>query len=157
MRWKTRLIFVRRVLKMLGNLFTGLLSKILLATTLLFLSVASITTYLYLGTRDELTTLKSTYIQLKQDFEEGERSKGKVVEGVRQDDTLLVDKTEKINSLTKDKEALLKRLANIPKCTPTPAGSQNVQINVDDELPVDIISLLNESYNQNKRSSNTSK
>jgi hypothetical protein len=143
---------------MLTDLFGSMITKVLSILTILFLSTSILMTHLYLGTRDDLASLKSTYAQLKHTAEEGEKSKEKVVEGDKQDDSILVDKTERIDSLTKDKESLLKRLSAIPKCTPVSVkGAQDVQVNIDDELPPDVTGLLNESYNQNKRSSNSTK
>ena len=160
MTWKTRVNFVVAVIKMLGNLFTGLLSKILLATTLLFLSVASISTYLYLGTRDELTLLKSTYTQLKQDYIECSESKSKVVEGAQQDDTLNVEKDTALSTLEDEKKALLKRLAFLSgkKCviptTSTLETTKNEIINPHASWDADIQQLLDEAYENNKRDSN---
>jgi hypothetical protein len=143
---------------MISELFGSMVAKVLSILTILFFSTSLLMTHLYLGTRDELASLQSTYTQLKQTAEDGEKSKEKVVDGNKQDDSILVDKTEKIDSLNKDKESLLKRLSTIPKCTPISVkGAQDVQVNIDDELPPDVISLLNESYNQNKRSSSSTK
>lgn len=146
-------------MKMLSDLFGSAIAKGLLVATLLLFSTSLLMTHLYLGTRDDLVSLQSTYRQLKQDFEDGEKSKERVVEGNKQDDGILVGKMNEIDSLNKDKESLLKRLASIPKCSPITSnkGSPNAEVNIDGELPVDVISLLNESYNQNKRSSNTPK
>lgn len=143
---------------MISELFGSMVAKVLSILTILFLSTSLLITHLYLGERDKLASLQSTYAQLKQTAEDGEKSKEKVVDGNKQDDSILVDKTEKIDSLNKDKESLLKRLSTIPKCTPISVkGAQDVQVNIDDELPPDVISLLNESYNQNKRSSSSTK
>lgn len=144
---------------MLNDFFGSAIAKGLLVATLLLFSTSLLMTHLYLGTRDDLVSLQSTYRQLKQDFEDGEKSKEMVVEGNKQDDGILVGKMNEIDSLNKDRESLLRRLAAIPKCSPITSnkGSQNAEVNIDGELPVDVIRLLNESYNQNKRSSNTPK
>jgi hypothetical protein len=144
---------------MLSDLFGSAITKGLLLATFLFFSTSLLMTHLYLGTRDDLVSLKSTYTQLQEASKELVESKEKVVIGNQQDDTVLLDKIGKIDSLNKDKESLLKRLSTIPKCSPiTPnKGSPNAEVNIDGELPVDVISLLNESYNQNKRSSVTPK
>lgn len=144
---------------MLSELLGSTITKVLSILALLFLSTSLLMTKLYLDKRDELTSLQSTYMQLQETSKELVESKEMVVEGNQQDDTILLDKMGKIDSLNKDKESLLKRLATIPKCSPiTPnKGSPNAEVNVDGELPVDVISLLNESYNQNKRSSDTPK
>jgi hypothetical protein len=146
---------------MLGNLFTGLLSKILLATTLVFLSVASISTYLYLGTRDELTLLKSTYTQLKQDYTECSESKSKIVEGGKQDDTLNVEKETDISTLEGEKKSLLKRLDILSKkrCITTTTTleklpDEKTYIDPSASWDVDIQQLLNEAYENNKRDTN---
>jgi hypothetical protein len=146
-------------MKMLSDLFGSAIAKGLLVSTLLSFSTSLLMTHLYLGTRDDLASLQSTYRQLQEASKELVESKEKVVIGNQQDDTILLDKIGKIDSLNKEKESLLKRLAAIPKCSSiTPnKGSPNAEVNIDGELPVDVISLLNESYNQNKRSSDTSK
>lgn len=146
MSWKMRLNFVLEVVRMLGNLFTGVLSKILLATTLLFLSVAGLSTYLYLGTRDELTTLKSTYTQLKQEYTECSEAKDKVKISAEQDDTIILDKQEKIDSLTKEKDDLLSQLGKIPKKT-CKATTQSPNIENSNEIEyVDIHAPFDDDF-----------
>lgn len=144
---------------MLSELLGSAITKVLSILALLFLSTSLLMTKLYLDKREELTSLQSTYRQLQETSKELVESKEKVVIGNQQDDTILLDKIGKIDSLNKDKESLLKRLAAIPKCSPIAPnkGSPNAEVTIDGELPVDVISLLNESYNQNKRSSDTPK
>jgi flagellar biosynthesis/type III secretory pathway chaperone len=104
--------------------------------------------------------LQSTYTQLKQDFEELSESKDKVVEGGKQDDTLIVDKTKELSALEDDKDALLKRLEALSKskkCSPKATNSEepkNETINASANWDAGIQQLLNEAYENNKRDTN---
>lgn len=159
--WKSVPVFVKGIVLMIGSLFTGILTKILLAATLLCGSVACVSVYLYLGTRDELTSLQSTYRQLKQDYTDLDKSRERVVEVSKQTDVILVDKEAKINTLEDQKDSLLERLDKIAKerkCNPPSPKSttepHHEVINIANGWDTDIQQLLNEAYDQNKRDAN---
>ena len=150
---------------MLGQLISPL-TKGLLLVAFLASSVAVSTTYLYLGTRDELVSLQSKHTQLEQTLKECDESKSKVVEGAQQDDMLNVEKEEKLSALEDEKEALLKRLKDLSKtkkCLAIPLPTQtantleapqNEIINPHASWDADIQQLLNEAYENNKRDTN---
>ena len=145
---------------MLGDLISPLTKGLLLVASLA-IATASLTTYLYLGTRDELVALESKHTQLKQELKECNEGKSKVVEGAKQDDALNVDKEEKLSALEDEKEVLLKRLntlSRIKKCT-TPTTNtlevpQNEIINPYASWDTDVQQLLDNTYRSNKRDSN---
>jgi len=148
---------------MLGDLLGGVVSKILLATTLLFLSVAGISTYLYLGIRDELTSLQSKYTQLESVSKECISNKAKNLVSAEHDDKILVDRLLKIDALNKDKQDLQAQLKNIPKKS---CQTEGVKKDVKDEIEyVDIDAPFDDDYKRvfqnlghqaDKGSSNTS-
>lgn len=150
---------------MLGELVSPL-TKGLLIVAFLATSVAFFTTCLYLGTRDKLVELESKHVQLKQELKECSEGKSKVVEGAKQDDTLNVDKEDKLSALEDEKDVLLKRLeilSKTRKCSarnlPLPNTNtleipQNEIINVNDSWDADVQQLLDNTYRSNKRDSN---
>lgn len=101
---------------MLGDLISPL-TKGLLIVALLATIVAVSTTYIYLGTRDKLVKLETQHTQLKQTLKECSEAKDKIKVSAEQDDTIILDKQEKIDSLTKEKDDLLSQLGKIPKKT----------------------------------------
>ncbi len=145
---------------MLGQLISPL-TKGLLIVAFLTTSVAISTTYLYLGTRDKLVELETQHTQLKQTLKECSEGKSKVIEGAKQDDTLNVDKEDKISALEDEKDILLKRLNDLskPKKCTTPITNtlelpQNEIINISASWDADVQQLLNNAYRSNKRDSN---
>lgn len=150
---------------MLGALVNPLTKGLLFVASLAIVT-AILTTNLYLSTRDELTALESKHTQLKQDYKECSEGKAKVIEGAQQDDTLNVEKEEKLSALEGEKDALLKRLKDLSKtkkclAIPLPAPTtntleapQNETINPYASWGADIQQLLNEAYENNKRDTN---
>ena len=157
--WKSVPVFVKGIVIMIGNLFTGVLTKILLAATLLCGSVACVSVYLYLGTRDELVELEARQIELKQALKECSEGKDKVVEGAKQDDSINMDKEEELTALKGEKDVLLSKLDKLSrtKCrTPSPAATEIMYetINIGDSWDADVQQLLDNTYRSNKRDSN---
>ena len=145
---------------MLGELISPLTKGLLLVASLAIVTAIS-TTYLYLDKRDELVSLQSKHTQLEQTLIECDEGKAKVVEGAQQDDTLNVEKEEKLSALEGEKEVLLKRLKDLSKTkkcvTPTTNTlevPQNETINPHASWDADIQQLLNEAYENNKRDTN---
>lgn len=145
---------------MLGDLISPL-TKGLLLVAFLAIATAFTTTYLYLGTRDKLVALETQHTQLKQELKECSEGKSKVVEGAKQDDTLTVDKEDKLSALEDEKDVLLKRLeilSKTKKCTTSTTNTleipQNEIINVNDSWDADVQQLLDNTYRSNKRDSN---
>lgn len=146
---------------MLGDLISPL-TKGLLLVAFLAIATAFTTTYLYLGTRDKLVELGARHTQLKQELKECSEGKSKVVEGAKQDDTLTVDKEDKLSALEDEKDVLLKRLeilSKTKKCTTSTTNTleipQNEIINVNDSWDADVQQLLDNTYRSNKRDSNS--
>jgi flagellar biosynthesis/type III secretory pathway chaperone len=142
-------------------MFSGALLKIVSVIAALCFVLSLFTTYLYLGTRDELIELQTKYTQLEQVLKESQESKSKVVVGAQQDDTLNVEKETKITTLEDEKEVLLKRLASLSKqkkcvtsTTNTLEPTKNETINPTASWDADIQQLLDEAYNHNKRDTN---
>lgn len=119
------------------------LSKGLLIVASLAILATIITTNLYLSKRDELTSLESKYTQLKQDYKECSEGKEKLRISAEQDDTIVLNKQIKIDTLTKEKDDLFVQLNKIPKKTcptiPTSTidGKQNEIQYVDIDAPFD--------------------
>lgn len=125
---------------MLGELISPL-TKGLLIVAFLATSVAVSTTYLYLGTRDKLVELETQHTQLKQDFTECSEAKSKIKISAEQDDTIILDKQEKIDSLTKEKDDLLSQLGKIPKkaCKTVSQPQNNIEhINEIEYVDIDL-------------------
>jgi flagellar biosynthesis/type III secretory pathway chaperone len=143
-------------------MFDAILLKITSVLAALFLTASLFTTYLYLGTRDELIELQTKHTQLEQDLKESQESKSKVVVGSQQDDTLNVEKETAISTLEDEKKSLLKRLDVLSKkrcITPTTNTSETppdekTYIAPSASWGDDIQQLLNEAYESNKRDTN---
>lgn len=128
---------------MLGELISPLTKGLLLVASLAIVTAIS-TTYLYLGTRDELVELETQHTQLKQEYIECSEAKDKAKVSAEQDDTIILDKQEKIDSLTKEKDDLLSQLGKIPKkvCKAVNQAPNNTENTneieyVDIDLPFD--------------------
>lgn len=143
---------------MLGQLISPL-TKGLLLVAFLASSVAVSTTYLYLGTRDELVALESKHTQLKQALKECSEGKDKVIEGAKQDDSINMDKEDELATLKGEKDVLLNKLDKLSrtKCkAPTPTTTEIIYetINIGDSWDADVQQLLDNTYRSNKRDSN---
>ena len=119
--------------------------KGLLVAVVITSAVACLTTNLYLGTRDDLVLLESTHRQLKQDFRDCSEGKERHVLSAQQDDTIISSKQEKIDSLVREKDALVSKLNNIPKKTCNPPISKNLR-SEDETLYVDIDAPFDDEY-----------
>lgn len=136
-------------------------SKVILSITFCIIVYASVVTYGYLTTRDELSSLETQYNSLVADLKEVQESKLKLEESHKQDIEHSKQLQEK-NMVTKvQEEGFKKQISNIPsnKC-PKPIEATNVQVqaftaDIDDRLPDELIGVLKQSYNQNTRSTNT--
>ena len=144
---------------MLGQLISPL-TKGLLIVALLAMIAATLATKLYLGTRDELVALGSQYTQLKQDFKECSDAKERVKISADRDDTIILDKQEKIDSLTKEKDDLLAQLGKIPKkvCKPVVQLQNNIEntneiqyVDIDAPFDADFTGVL-QRLDKDKRS-----
>ncbi len=131
---------------MLGQLISPLTKGLLLVASLATVTAVS-TTYLYLGTRDKLVALESTYTQLKQEYTECSEAKEKAKVSAEQDDTIILDKQEKIDSLTKEKDNLLSQLGKIPKkaCKAVTQAPNNIE-NINEIEYVDIDLPFNDDF-----------
>lgn len=115
--------------------------------------VAALTTQLYLGTRDKLTQLTTQYTQLQEVQRELSESKDKLVLSNQQDDTIVVDKIEAISAIDRSKSLLLNKLATAAKtikCQPQ-KSVPNETVNLLASWDADTQRVLNEAYNNNKR------
>ena len=92
-----------------------MLTKFLICGLLVALATGSITTYLYLSTRDELIELETKHMQLKQDLEDCSESKSKIKVSAEQDDRIIAQTQERIKSLVSEKDSLLDKLRNLPR------------------------------------------
>lgn len=122
------------------------LTKGLLIVAFLATSVAVSTTYLYLGTRDKLVELETQYNQLKLEYRECSEAKDKVKVSAEQDDTIILDKQEKIDSITKERDGLLSQLGEIPKKTcravvATPQGSAPPQNTIESINEIEYVDI----------------
>ena len=143
---------------MLGDLISPLTKGLLLVASLA-IATASLTTYLYLGTRDELVELGARHTQLKQALKECSEGKDKVVEGAKQDDNINMDKEDELTTLKGEKDNLLNKLDKLSrtKCkTPTTTTTEIMYetINIGDSWDADVQQLLDNTYRSNKRDSN---
>lgn len=142
-------------------MFESLISKVLLATTLLFLATSSLTTWAYLDIKDDLTTLRTQHKQLEEDFKNCEKSKEKVKASEKQDDALDVSKQVEVNKLRDKNTDLQKRLENLPKkvCQTKVAENKNETEYVDIDAPFDpeFIRVLDQLSKRDSGSTNTPK
>lgn len=96
-------------------MFSGLIAKVLLCGMLTAMVVSSLTTYLYLTTRDELIEIQTQYKQLQEDLILCSESKDKIRVSAEQDDKIITQNQEQINNLVTEKDKLISALAKFPR------------------------------------------
>jgi hypothetical protein len=119
--------------------------------------------WVYLGTRDELTTLKAAHAQLEQVFKECSEEKAKNIESAKQDDKLSADNIGKVLVIKTETDKRVSDLKNLPKksCPTVNTITSGVvnevpeYVDIDQPFSPDYIKLFSKS-NENKRSTNTS-
>lgn len=100
---------------MFTNLVLSPMTKVLAVTTLLFLATSSLTTWAYLGTRDELAKLEVKYAQLEQVAKECEEAKERNTKSCLQDDALGVASRKEQKSIDDATKSKVKALENLPR------------------------------------------
>lgn len=129
-------------------------TKLVGAVALCIALYASLASYLYLGSLEELSSLQEQYKSLQRDLQEEIDSKAKLKESIKQDEQHSKDLQEKLNNAEKEKETLQGKIANIPsKRCPRQQGVEYVPIeagvaDIDDRLPDELIGVLKQSDSQ---------
>lgn len=135
-------------------------SKVILSITFCIAVYASVVTYGYLTTRDELSSLETQYNSIVADLKEVQESKQKLEESHKQDIEHSKQLQEKLTDAKEKEKGLQEQIASIPpKRCPKQQGVEYVPVqaftaDIDDRLPDELIGVLKQSYDQNTRSTN---
>ena len=143
---------------MIGTIFSGALSKALLISTLILAATTALSTHLYLGTRDEVASLKTQQEWLEQGLKDCSDAKDKVLESAKQDDKIVAATQKNIQTISAEKDKLLRQLNNIPgkSCRPLPENKNEIQY-VDIYAPFsdEFISVVQQSNSGEAGSADT--
>ena len=133
-----------------------MLTKILSVIAALGLISSLILGKVYLSTRDELVALESSYNSLKIDLQEAVESKEKLGKSHAQDIALSATGCKALLDIRNNTDAILDGLKKVPKRKDEvkPNNEKEYIAYPDDRLHPELIRLLDESYNKNKRSAN---
>ena len=138
------------------------LTKALATATLILVLTNSVMVWAYLGIRDELTSLKSTHMQLEQVFKECSEGKKRNQESFKQDDKLIVSNIAQLNTIKSETDRRVSELKSIPNkaCAPVNKITDGVKneipeyVDIDQPFSPDFIKLF-EQPNTNKGDTNT--
>lgn len=145
---------------MIASLLASPLTKGLALVVLLLASALAFTTNLYLGTRDDLSSLKTQYMQLQSDLMLCTDGKAKLKASAEQDDRIISQTQEHIKTIVSEKDVLLDKLRKLPNknCPRTQLENSHEIEYVDIDAPFsdEFLKLFEQSDSSAEGSSDTS-